>query len=68
LKLTGLEERHLSDYKDFEIINKEIDYKRVNEILSNERKKTDQFLKFALKIAEEQKNVRHLQLHGLPGK
>ena len=55
LKLTGLEERHLSDYKDFEIINKEIDYKRVNEILSNERKKTDQFLKFALKSAEEQK-------------
>lgn len=44
LKLTGLTGRVLTDYDDFTIADKPIDYMRVNAILNAERKKADAFL------------------------
>lgn len=40
LKLTGLENRIVTDFKDFSICDDMIDYKRVNEVLCTERKKS----------------------------
>jgi hypothetical protein len=48
LELVHMKERHLTDYSDFSIADKEIDYEKVNKILSIERKKADEFLKEAL--------------------
>lgn len=45
LKLTGLENRIVSNYNDFSLIGKHIDYTPVNSILSNERKKSLDILK-----------------------
>ena len=38
LKLVGLEERHLTDYKDFSFVeHTEVDFNKVNQVLSSER-------------------------------
>lgn len=50
LALTGLEERVLNDYNDFELIDREIDYEKVNSLLDSERQNTMSFLKKATKI------------------
>lgn len=45
LKLTGLEDRIITDYNDFSIYQKRIDYTNVNEILKQERIKSLDILK-----------------------
>lgn len=40
LKLTGLEDRVITDYNDFSIKDKKIDYEKVNEIIRREREKS----------------------------
>lgn len=40
LKLTGLEDRIISDYNDFSIANRKIDYNKVNDIIDIERQKS----------------------------
>ena len=49
LKLTGLENRHLTDYKDFSFVeNTAVDFTHVNEILERERQVGWDFLKKAI--------------------
>ena len=48
LQLTGLTERIVTDYENFFIANKTIDYKTVNEILDKERRKSMKILKTLL--------------------
>lgn len=50
LNLTGTQDRILSNYNDFDTIKKEIDYKRVNDILKDERKKSIELLRDAIEI------------------
>lgn len=45
LDMTGLTDRKLVDYNDYELLDKEIDYKEVNAVLENERVKTWNILK-----------------------
>ena len=52
LDLTGLQERQVKDCEDYSIIDKEIDYKRVNKIIENERKKSIDFLRDTIKICK----------------
>ena len=40
LKLTGLQDRIVTDYGDFSISNRKIDYERVNVILRSERERS----------------------------
>lgn len=49
LNLTGLQERRLKNYNDFDIIKRKIDFNRVNEILNKEREKIDKFLELVFK-------------------
>lgn len=45
LELTGLSDRILKDYDDYPLMEKEIDYKKVHEILEHEREKSIHVLK-----------------------
>ena len=45
LKLTGLENRIITDFKDFSIYGKMIDFAKVNQILENERNKSLKLLR-----------------------
>ena len=45
LKLVGATQRHAKDYNDFEVIDRHVDFERVNQILDEERNKVDEFLK-----------------------
>lgn len=54
LKMVDCEkECYSKGFDDFEIINKKVDFKRANEILDNERKKTDTYLKKIKKDIEK---------------
>lgn len=44
LSLLGEEDRLLSDFRNFEILERKVDFKRVRNVLAGEREKTDQFL------------------------
>lgn len=48
LKLTGLQERRLKGFDDFSIVNRKVDFDKVNKILDIERKKVDDFLEGVL--------------------
>lgn len=48
LELTGLEERRVQDFNDFDIVDKEIDWDKVNNIINNEREKSMAYLKRAI--------------------
>lgn len=48
LELVGLEERRVVDYNDFSLIDREIDYDKVNKIIQLEREKSINYLKKAL--------------------
>ena len=50
LKLVNSTQRHIKDYTDFDVINRHVDFKKVNKILDKEREKVDLFLQ---KIKEE---------------
>lgn len=45
LTLLGEEDRLISDFRDFEILERHVDFERVRDGLAREREKTDQFLK-----------------------
>lgn len=45
LSLLGEEERLLSDFRDFEISERRVDFTKVRKVLAGERQKTDQFLR-----------------------
>ena len=44
LSMFGIEERHISDCSRFDILDKRIDYRRVNEILDEKRKESLEFI------------------------
>lgn len=52
LKLVDSEQRHVCDFEDFEIINRHVDFVRVNQILKEERKKVDRYLAKVRETAE----------------
>lgn len=49
VKMTGLEERLITDFTNFEIADKIIDYERVDSIISEKRKEGMEFLRNAIK-------------------
>lgn len=49
LKLTNTTCRHIKNYDDFEVINRHIDFEKVNNILDEERKRVDEYLKIVFK-------------------
>ncbi len=49
LELTGLEERKVTDFTKFDTIDKEINWEKVNRIIDEERKKSTDYLKEAIK-------------------
>lgn len=49
LDLTGLQERKVVDFNDFSIIDNDIDWEKVNDIIGKEREKSMTFLKNAIK-------------------
>lgn len=44
LVLTDSLQRHIKDYNDFDVINRSVDFEKVNNILFNERKKANDFI------------------------
>lgn len=44
LKLVDSEQVHANDYEDFDVVNRKVDFTKVNKILNNERKKVDNYL------------------------
>ena len=44
LKLVGAEQRHIKDFNDFDVINRKVDFSKVDDVLNKERKKADGFL------------------------
>jgi len=55
LKLVGAEHRHAINYDDFDVLNRQTDFKKVNKILSNERKKIDNYLNDIIKEVKNEK-------------
>lgn len=51
LKLVGAEGCHVGDFDSFDVLNYEIDFNKVNQILDSERKKGDDFLNKTVKIS-----------------
>ena len=49
-----MEDRIVNDYNDMSIINKEIDYKKVNDILDKERKKSIEYLRKAIERGNDE--------------
>lgn len=49
VKMTGLEDRLITDYSNFDIADKPIDYEKVDKILANKRKEAMDFLTEAVK-------------------
>ncbi len=48
LELTGLEDRRVTDFDDFSIIDKDIDYDKINAIIDKEREKSLKYLNNAI--------------------
>lgn len=53
LNLTDSKQRHIKGYDDFDIIERNVDFQKVNSILNQERKKAQDFLKDVFAAAEE---------------
>lgn len=49
LKLVDSEQRHAVDYNDFDVINRHVDFDKVNSILEKEREKVNKFLEEIVK-------------------
>lgn len=49
LKLVNSEQRHIKDYNDFDVIDRHVDFDKVDNILEKERKKVDDFLSTIVK-------------------
>lgn len=50
LRMTNTLQCHIKSYQDFDVINRQVDFEQVNRILSQQRKKTREFLR---KVFEE---------------
>lgn len=44
LTMLGEEDRFISDFQDFDILDRHVDFERVRDVLAHEREKTNQFL------------------------
>ena len=44
LELVEEEKRHINSYEDFDVINRHVNFERVNKILNEERKRVDEML------------------------
>lgn len=62
LKLTGLQDRILTEYDDFSFINKTINFSECNTIIENERKRSIELLKKAI-IGENNNIIDLLNKH-----
>lgn len=52
LKLINSEQRHIGDFSDFDVVNRRVDFKKVNEILNKERQKVEEYLTLIRNIVE----------------
>jgi hypothetical protein len=52
LKQTNQLQRHVKSYDDFDVVNRKVDFKVVNEVLDNERQKAINFIKDVCKDIE----------------
>lgn len=57
LKLVDSEQVHVKAYNDFDVINRKVDFEKVNLILKREREKVEKFLLEVKNIIEEEKSV-----------
>ena len=53
LKSVECSDRHVENYEDFDIVNRHIDFEKVNKILNQEREKVDNFLSRIIKDNKE---------------
>lgn len=53
LKLVDSEQRHIKDYNDLDVINRHVNFEKVNKILSLEREKVDTYLSEIIKKQSE---------------
>jgi len=53
LKLVNSEQRHAKDYNDFDVVNRHVDFEKVNKILDEERIKVDNYLSEIVKKYSE---------------
>ena len=44
LKQTNTTQRHIDNYGDFDVVNRAVDFKQVDEILNGERNKANNFI------------------------
>lgn len=58
LKLVDSSQRHVEDYDDFDVINRHVDFNRVNEILDKERNKVDEYLEKIVRTFKESNEMR----------
>ncbi|MDP4467180.1 polysaccharide pyruvyl transferase family protein [Lacticaseibacillus paracasei] len=54
LALVKASNRHLLSYQDFDVVNRQVDFDTVNQILEQERAKTDQYIQEAVKAVDGQ--------------
>lgn len=55
LQITESLQRRVVDYDDFDVVNRPVDFKKVNQILENERKKIDAYLRTIISEIAHQK-------------
>ena len=48
-------QRHIKNYEDFDVVNRHIDFDKVNKILDKERQKVDHYLQEIVQEVEEKK-------------
>lgn len=53
LKLVKSEQRHIKDYDDFDVINRSVDFDVVNNILSNERRRINEYIDTVLEEVKD---------------
>lgn len=56
LTLTDSLQRHVIDYHDFDILNRPVNFDKVNKILSNERSRVDQYIEMVIKDYKDRIN------------
>lgn len=55
LNLVDCTQRHIKNYEDFDVVNRHIDFDKVNKILDKERQKVDHYLQEIVQEVEEKK-------------
>lgn len=56
LRMTDSLQRHIKDYNDFDVVNRHVDFNKVNSVLSGERKKVRDFLDTVFNVHQRQSN------------